>query len=651
MQNAEGKIRVIIQNLSTEINGGRYAAKRVTGERFEVKADIYADGHDRVRAFLRYKAPAGRTWQEEEFEDLGNHRWAAAFTPEKQGFYTYTIHAWIDHFATWYDKFLKKQRAGQFLEVELLEGAAFLRKLADSAAKTKATALNKAATLLEDRKKYEDAVNYVISADFAALVKENPLKANETRYPGELSLWVDRPKALFSAWYEFFPRSAAQEPGKHGTFKDCERLLPRVAAMGFDVLYFPPIHPIGEKHRKGKNNAVTSQPGEPGSPWAIGSKDGGHDAIHKELGTLADYKRLIKKANDLGIEIALDLALQCAPDHPWVKEHPEWFIWRPDGTVQYAENPPKKYQDILPINFECAEWESLWQEIKKVVIHWVDSGVRIFRVDNPHTKPIPFWEWLIAEVHQDHPDIIFLSEAFTKPRVMEGLGKAGFTQGYTYFTWRNNKHEMMEYMDELVNTQSREYFRPNFWPNTPDILPYFLQNSGPNGFVNRLALAATLSSSYGIYGPVYEHYVAAPVEGKEEYWDSEKYEIQQHDWESTNRLTDIITLINKARKENPALQSTWNVHFVEVHNDNLIAYFKATGDKSNMILTVVNMDPHNTHSGHLQLPLKEMGISGGVKVTLQDLITQDSYEWTEEWNYVELNPHVIPFHLFKVTVH
>ena len=461
---------------------------------------------------------------------------------------------------------------------------------------------------------------------------------------------MEHEKANFSAWYELFPRSASLEE-RHGTFNDVIRLLPRVVSMGFDVLYLPPIHPIGRINRKGKNNNVKAEAGEPGSPWAIGSDQGGHKSILPELGTLDSYKKLISEAKKHNIDIALDIAFQCAPDHPYVKDHPEWFKQRPDGTIQYAENPPKKYQDIYPFNFETENWLALWNELKSVITFWIEQGVKIFRVDNPHTKPISFWEWAIHEVNKEYPDIIFLSEAFTRPKIMASLAKIGFTQSYTYFTWRVTKQELTAYVNELVYGPSRNYFRPNFWPNTPDILPYHLQHQGENIFILRLALAATLSSNYGIYGPAYEWHDNIPMQGKEEYFNSEKYEVKQHDWKKTNRTTDIITMINAARKNNKALQSTWNVQFCHIEDPNLIAYLKATDDLSNIILVVVNLDSHGRHSGYVQLPLGRLKITERVNVKVHDLITEEHYTWTQEWNYVELDPYKIPFHLFKLEVH
>jgi starch synthase (maltosyl-transferring) len=460
---------------------------------------------------------------------------------------------------------------------------------------------------------------------------------------------VERKKALFSSWYEFFPRSTAQEPGVHGTFKDSERILPRIARMGFDIVYLPPIHPIGRSFRKGRNNSVTSQPGEPGSPWAIGASEGGHKAINPDLGTMEDFVAFVRKANETGIEIAIDIALQCAPDHPYVKDHPQWFKWRPDGTVQYAENPPKKYQDVLPINFETDDWENLWHELKSIFDFWIGKGVTVFRVDNPHTKPFAFWEWLIREVREEHPEIIFLSEAFTRPRIMERLAKIGFNQSYTYFTWRNTQYELIKYLTELTKTEQREYFRPNFWPNTPDILPEILQNGGEPAFITRVVMAATLSSNYGLYGPVYEFGINTPTAlGKEEYLDSEKYEVKLWDWNRETKVSRIITLINQIRKENPALQTTWNIQFGETDNQQLLCYAKVDESGTNRMLMVVNLDPHHVQAGWIKVPIQFLRILPGNAYVVNDLLSGNRYNWHHEWNYVELNPGNLPVHVFRV---
>lgn len=641
-----GKRRVIIENVQPRVDGGLYPAKRTVGERVDVTAAIYGDGHDHIRAEVLYKKEGAESWSLTELNQTFNDEWHASFYVIEKGKYLFTVQAWIDHFDTWYDGFKKKANAKVDVKVELMEGALLLRTLG----KTNKDLIS-LARKLEDTQKYQAAVDLVLSDEFADVVHQNPLRENETKLGYEITIQVEHTKANYSAWYEFFPRSASLESGKHGTFADCIRLLPRISAMGFDVLYFPPIHPIGKINRKGKNNNVKSLPGEPGSPWAIGSDEGGHKSVLPALGTLSDFKKLVDEAKKQGIDVAMDIAFQCAPDHPYVSEHPEWFKQRPDGSIQYAENPPKKYQDIYPFNFETDNWKELWEELKSVFLFWMEQGITIFRIDNPHTKPIPFWHWVIAEVQKVNPDVIFLSEAFTRPKIMASLAKVGFTQSYTYFTWRVSKQELIDYVNDLVYGPSRNYFRPNFWPNTPDILPFHLQNQNENSFILRYALAATLSSNYGVYGPSYEFYENTPVEGKEEYFNSEKYEIRQYDWKRTNRMTDIMSILNKIRKENPALQSTWNIQFCPIENSQLVAYLKATDDLSNIILVVVNLDSTRGQSGYVQLPKARLKLGDKINVKLHDLITDEYFTWIQEWNYVDLSPYKMPFHLFKLEIH
>lgn len=642
----KGKSRVIIENVQPLVDGGLYPAKRTAGERVDVSAAIFGDGHDHIRAEVLYKKESATAWQRVEMTPTFNDEWKASFYVTEQGIYVYTIQAWVDHFDTWYDGFKKKANAKIDVTVELMEGAILLRTLGESSPD-----LITYARRLEDKSRYQTAIDLVLSKEFEEVVHDNPLRIYETKLSSEIKIKVEHAKANFSAWYEFFPRSASLEAGKHGTFQDCIRLLPRIAAMGFDVLYFPPIHPIGKVNRKGKNNNVRSQPGEPGSPWAIGSDEGGHKAILPALGSLSDFKKLVVEAKKMGIDVAMDIAFQCAPDHPYVKEHPEWFKQRPDGSIQYAENPPKKYQDIYPFNFENDNWQGLWNELKSVFLFWIEQGVKIFRVDNPHTKPIPFWHWVISEIQKDHPDIIFLSEAFTRPKVMAALAKVGFTQSYTYFTWRVSKQELIDYVNELVFGPSRNYFRPNFWPNTPDILPYHLQHQSENSFILRYAMAATLSSNYGVYGPAYEFYENTPIEGREEYFNSEKYEVRHYDWKRTNRMTDIMSLLNKIRKENEAMQSTWNIQFCPIENNQILAYLKATDDLKNIVLVVVNLDPHRGQSGYVQLPKDRLKLTDKINIKVHDLITDEHYTWTQEWNYVDLNPNKMPFHVLKLEIH
>jgi starch synthase (maltosyl-transferring) len=645
--------RVIIERVKPEIDGGIYFVKRTIGESVDVTANIFGDGHDVIRASLLYRLEGAKSWQEVFMTALPNDEWSASFTPDKTGMYAYKIISWIDPLSTWHKGFKKKYEDGQHIDVELAMGVNFLKQNAENYSKTEAKNMLAYAKVLDDKKDYLKAVQTVISEEFTKIVQEFPLKNHVTTYDHNLRVKVERVLAGFSSWYELFPRSATDSMSRHGTFKDVVKLLPRVAEFGFDILYLPPVHPIGEINRKGKNNSVTAKEGEPGSPWAIGSRHGGHKAIEPALGTMADYENLIKEAKKLGIEIALDLALQCAPDHPYIKEHPNWFVWRADGTIAYAENPPKKYQDIVPLNFECDDWKNLWEELKSIFDFWIEKGVTVYRVDNPHTKPIPFWEWCIAEVQKKYPDVIFLAEAFTRPKIMASLGKIGYTQSYSYFTWRVTKAELTEYMTELTQTESKEYYRPNFWPNTPDILPYHLHARNANAFYLRLALAATMSSNYGVYGPVYEFAYNESFHGKEEYMNSEKYEIQVHDWNARNRITDLMTLLNRVRKANTALQTTWNIHFTPTNNDKLISYVKVsenTEGVKNIVWCVANLDTENTQAGEVSVPKEVLGIKGRTNLSVQDLITGETYFWKDDWNFVELNPYKSPIHIFKVTV-
>ena len=506
-------------------------------------------------------------------------------------------------------------------------------------------ALERAAAQLEEP---ATGAEHALAATLAELMRRVAERGFAASLERPLEVAVDRTRARFSAWYELFPRSAGPK-GRHGTFADVEARLPAIAAMGFDVVYLPPIHPIGRDHRKGPNNAETAAPGDVGSPWAIGSREGGHTAIHPELGTHDELDRLIARARAHRLELALDLAFQCAPDHPWVSEHPEWFRHRPDGTIQYAENPPKRYQDIYPLDFECEEWPALWAALLDVVRFWIGHGIAIFRVDNPHTKPLPFWEWLIGEVKAEHPETIFLAEAFTRPKVMQRLAKAGFSQSYTYFTWRTTAWELRRYVEELTTTNAREYFRPNFWPNTPDILPEQLQTEGRATFISRLVLAATLSSNYGIYGPAFELCESRAVRpGSEEYLDSEKYQLRHWELDDPDSLTALITLVNAARRDNPALQRTVGIRFHETGNDALLAYSKTGEDGDNVVICVVSLDGHNTQSGWLELPLAELGIDETHPYQVHDLLGGARYLWHGGRNYVELDPHILPAHIFRV---
>ena len=643
----EGNKRVLIEHVQPEIEEGIYPIKRVIGEEVVVEADIFADGHDAVSSCLLYRPSSSNTWKEVPMKCIENDRWTGAFTVEEIGLYYYSVTGWINHFKTWQSSLKKKYSAGQDITIDLKIGIALIEENVKKASASDRRQLNEYRDALSNAAR-EQAVSISLDEKLSELVDSYTRPELSSRYEKELTVVVDRKKALFSAWYECFPRSTAPESGRHGTFADCEKLLAEIARMGFDVLYFPPIHPIGKTNRKGKNNALVAEPGDEGSPWAIGSDEGGHKAVHPKLGTIKDFERLVQKAKEFDIEIAMDLAFQCSPDHPYVKEHPEWFKWRPDGTIQYAENPPKRYEDIVPINFETDQWQDLWEELKTVVMFWIQRGVRIFRVDNPHTKPFRFWEWLIRGTKEVCPEVIFLAEAFTRPKVMHALGKVGFTQSYTYFTWRNTKREFLDYLTELLKTQVREYFKPNFWTNTPDILPEHIQYGGKPVFIMRLILAATLSSNYGIYGPPFELCVNEALPDKEEYLNSEKYEVRQWDWDSPGSIKEWIARINRIRKENPALQTTWNVHFFEADNDYLFCYGKATQDFSNILLVVVNLNPFHTQSGWIKIPLSTLGIDPKQPYLVHDLLSDDKYIWQGESNYVEINPLISPAHIFRV---
>lgn len=645
----KGKRRVTIENVRPEINCGRFHIKRVVGEKVVVFADIFADGHDSISARLLYRRLRDDLWEEAPMRFIENDVWKGEFVVKELGIYHYTLRGWVDHFKTWQNDLRKKFEAAQDIRMDLLMGAGYIEETSKRTLGNDKSKLTEIVNFLRNEVDAGKAISVALSEELSGLIDKYPDKEFATNYEKELTVVVDSGKALFSTWYELFPRSRFLKPDGHGGLKDCEAVLPEIARMGFDVLYLAPIHPIGKTNRKGRNNSLELSTNDPGSPWAIGSEEGGHKAIHPLLGNFGDFERLVKKAQGYGMEIAMDLAFQCSPDHPYVREHPEWFKRRPDSTVQYAENPPKKYEDIFPLNFETKQWQKLWEELKGVVLFWVEKGVRIFRVDNPHTKPFHFWEWIIKEVKRDHPDVIFLSEAFTRPKVMYYLAKLGFTQSYTYFTWRNTKKEFIEYFTELTQTEIREYFRPNLWPNTPDILPEHLQYGGRPAFITRLVLAATLSSNYGIYGPAFELCVSEAVPGKEEYLNSEKYEIKHWGWDKPGNLKDLITRINKIRKKNPsALQTTWNLKFYEVDNEQLLFYGKVTEDLSSIILVVVNLDPFHTQSGWVTVPIGEFGIDSNQPYLVHDLLSDDKYVWQGERNYVQLNPHVLPAHIFSL---
>jgi len=647
---ADGRRRVVVEGVEPEIDAGRFPVKRTVGEGLVVEADAFTDGHDALAVRLLHRPEGADGWTESEMEPLGNDRWRGALSLDRPGRWLYTVEAWVDAFRSWRRDLRKRVDAGQDVGVDLRIGAALVRAAAERAGRSDAKVLAGLADDLDSGRDRDRATRLALDDELGALMDRHPDRRRATRYPRELAVWVDLELARFSAWYEMFPRSAAPEPGRHGTFADVEARLPYVAEMGFDILYLPPIHPIGTTHRKGKNNAVTAEAGDVGSPWAIGGEAGGHTAIHPDLGTPEDFRRLVRTAREEhGLEIALDIAFQASPDHPWVEEHPEWFRARPDGTIQYAENPPKKYQDIYPFDFESDAWRELWQALKGLFDHWLGEGVRVFRVDNPHTKPFPFWEWLIREIRRDHPETIFLSEAFTRPKVMYRLAKLGFTQSYTYFAWRTSKPELTEYLTELTRTEVAEYFRPNFWPNTPDILTEQLQYGGRPVFAQRLVLAATLAASWGMYGPAFELGEGRAVKaGSEEYLDSEKYQLRSWDLERRDSLAELIGRVNRIRRENPALQSNRNLRFHRIDNDQLLAYSKTSDDGRNAILVAVNLDPHHVQSGWLDLDLAALGIEPDQPFQAHDLLTDARYLWHGGRSFVQLDPGSVPAHVFRL---
>ena len=693
MKPVHGRNRVVIEEITPQVNSGRYPVSRVLGDEIVISAAIFADGHDHTAARLLYKHSSEKRFQTASMTATNNDLWEGSFKADELGFWSFTIEGWIDHFDTWTSD-LKKRLATQTkpihvelnaldpdqkrsdpdtisdigtqdIPLALRSGAILLEqaaKRARGADAKKILAASQTLTTLADRK--DAYYEWPLPEGIEALVARYPDLTNATRYEKELPIRVDRVRARFSAWYELFPRSTASEPGKHGTFKDVENQLPEIAAMGFDILYMPPIHPIGQAYRKGPNNSTTAKPGDHGSPWAIGDKaaanpavkgdDGGHKSLHPELGTFEDFDELVAAAKTHGLELALDVAFQCSPDHPWVKEHPDWFIIRPDGSIQYAENPPKKYQDIYPLNFESPDWRGLWDELYSVFEFWIKRGVYVFRVDNPHTKALPFWEWCLNTLQAKYPAVIFLAEAFTRPHVMYSLAKGGFTQSYTYFTWRTEAAELQEYLEEITKPPVSEFFQPNFWPNTPDILHKSLQEGGRPAFMQRLILAATLTANYGIYGPAYElgeNIPAKPAAGKtesEEYMDSEKYEIRQRDRNAPGSLVPLIARLNQIRRSNPALQSNQSLQFHTAENAKVICYSKATPDFENVVLIAVNLDPFNEQGSWIVLDLETIGVESDQSFTVEDLLDGAQYQWRGKRNYVALKPDTQPAHIFRI---
>ena len=627
----DGRRRVVIEGVTPQVDAGRFAVKRVVGDVLTVEADAFTDGHDEIRVVLRWLGGDSEMWQEAEMEPIGNDRWRASLPLSKVGRYEYSIAGFVDHWATWRHDLKKRIDAAQDVTVDLRIGAALVEAAAERADVADAGRLRAAASKLTAER--------ALGAELDALVEKYPDRSLETTLEHPLAVTVDPERARFSAWYELFPRSASADPDRHGTFADVIARLPYIEELGFDVLYMPPISPIGQQFRKGPNNKASTDPADPGVPWAIGGPDGGHTAVHPDLGTLEDFKDLVDVARESGIEIALDIAFQASPDHPWVKEHPEWFRARPDGTIQYAENPPKKYQDIYPFDFESRDWRGLWDALADVFRFWIGQGVRIFRVDNPHTKAFPFWDWAINDIKRDHPDVLFLAEAFTRPKVMYRLAKLGFSQSYTYFTWRNTAADLREYMTELTSTPVNEFFRPNFWPNTPDILHADLQTGGRAAFEARLVLAATLSANYGIYGPAFELMEHTPRDpGTEEYLDSEKYEQRTWDLDQPDSLRDLIARLNRARLDHPALQSNERLWFHEIDNSNLLAYTKNSADRRDVILAIANLDYEAAQVGVLELGLEGLGLPVDRPFEVVDLLDGSSTTWSGSSIPIELDP-------------
>jgi starch synthase (maltosyl-transferring) len=650
-KNKMKKTAVVIENVSPLLDCGRYAIKRLAGDPVRVTADVYKDGHDVISAVLKWRMSGAKKWQESVLLHEGDDQWSGSFVAPEIGDCEYTVEAWLDAYETWRDEFRRKHEGGQEdLSSEAKEGAQILAQGASRARAKDGAILRKAAEELgkADRSR---AAAVAARADLSAIMAKYPDRAIGSEFRPCGRIMVERKAAIFAAWYEFFPRSAEGRGDRGSTFRGCLSRLDDAKAMGFDVVYFPPIHPIGATKRKGRNNALECQPGDPGVPYAIGNReqgcphDGGHRDVAPELGTLEDFEWLVGEAKKRGLEIALDFALNCSPDHPYVADHPGWFFHRPDGTVKYAENPPKKYEDVYPLDYHNASWQDLWNELRDVILWWAERGVRTFRVDNPHTKPVALWEWLIAETRAKFPDLVFLSEAFTKPKMMRVLAKAGFSQSYTYFTWRNTKKELTEYLSELSTARSANYFRPNLFTNTPDILPFFLQKEGRSPFMIRAVLAATLSPLYGIYSG-FELCENAALPGREEYLDSEKYQFKQRDWNAPGNIKALIARLNKVRRDNPALQHLTNLRFHTAENEHILFYAKASGD--NVLLVAVNLDPDNTQASAVEWPLWEYGLGWDSDYTVEDLLSGERWTWHGARNYVALDPSVRVAHVFVV---
>jgi starch synthase (maltosyl-transferring) len=640
--------RVVIDNVSPSVKDGRFPAKRVFGEAIDIEADVFTDGHELLAVELLWRPGDDKEWRRQMMQPLGNDRWHAVTAPDRIGRYEYTIEAWWDRYGTFCHDLELKRKAGADLGVEIIEGRELLEKASSRADRDERGIVAAALGWLVDASP-EAGAEILLAHDLREVMYDAEERQFLFRREPEFAIEIERPQAAFAAWYEMFPRSATDSTERHGTFIDVIARLPAIRDMGFDVLYLPPIHPIGWTNRKGKNNSLTLEPGDVGSPYAIGGAQGGHDAIHPELGTIADFRRLRDAASAHGLELALDFAIQCSPDHPWLKEHPEWFRWRPDGSVRYAENPPKKYQDIVNFDFYAPKAHpALWHALRDIVLYWRSEGVRLFRVDNPHTKPLPFWEWLIAQVRGRYPDVIFLSEAFTQPKIMYRLAMGGFSQSYTYFTWRNTKQELTEYFTELATTDVKDYFRPHLFVNTPDINPYFLQTSGRPGFLIRAALAATLSGLWGLYSG-FELCEAAALPGREEYLDSEKYQIRVRDFAASGNIVAEISKLNRIRRAHPALQRHLGLKFYPAHHDQVVCYGKMGTDRADMILVAVHLDPFHSCDATIEVPLWEWNLSDSASVNVRDLMNDTTFTWHGKLQRIRLNPQTLPFAIWHVS--
>jgi starch synthase (maltosyl-transferring) len=656
--------RVVIEDVAPDVDCGRFPVKRVAGEAVTVRASVFTEGHDRLSAVVRHRVGGTKPWREVPMQALPSDRFEATFTVGAPGSHEYTVEAWIDRFGTWRSGLAKKVEAGVEVSSELLEGAEIVaaaaaradtdganldgRWLAVQARALRGERAGSPPPAAERAARSDERLEIALSAALAETMDRYPDRSRASRLGRVVEIRVERARGRTGSWYEFFPRATAAEPGRHGTLEDCEGWLEYAAEMGFDVVYLPPIHPIGRTHRKGPNNTTVAGPDDPGSPWAIGSEAGGHKSVNPLLGTIDDFDRLVSRARGLGLELALDVAFQCSPDHPYVQKHPEWFRHRPDGTIQYAENPPKKYQDIYPLDFECDAWSELWQELASVFTFWIDHGITIFRVDNPHTKPFAFWEWVIREVREAHPETVFLSEAFTRPSVMQYLAKAGFSQSYTYFTWRNTKHELEQYLRELSQPPISDFMRPNLFVNTPDILPEYLQTGRRAAFQVRATLAATLASSWGVYGPAFELQVSDALPDSEEYRDSEKYEIRHWKLDDPWSLRDYLAKLNAIRRENPALTEGGGPEFYEVDNREITAFGRRTADRDETVVVVANLDPHHVQTGWLTLPLEALGVDHDRPFQVHDLLGGGRYLWHGARNFVSLDPESTPAHIFRL---